>query len=194
MLRNFKKLNDFDRVTKFRLINNFFGAMVGAMMMPLIITLKGPLLLPWVVGAFGILSTISVKSNNYITKKFDLDNIYKITVILDVFLLLFPLLYIYSPVISIIYVSVASIMETAMFSAYGILLNNYIADKYPGSMHEFQILRNSMWADGSLLGGFAISLILYCCSFGAGLILFSIITITSTIWLIYNWNFYKDIE
>jgi hypothetical protein len=87
-----------------------------------------------------------------------------------------------------------AIIEVAVFSAYSIALNNYLTHKFPNSMSDFQIVRNSSWADGYLIGLGLISLITYFGTIGTGIIVFIIFNTIFSMYLIYNWNFFKDID
>lgn len=90
--------------------------------------------------------------------------------------------------------SMLVIIEVAVFSSYSILLNNYIADHYPKSMQEFQVVRNSSWADGFLVGLFIVTGTTYFFTTGTGIIVFAAFNIGFSIWMLSNWNFYKDIK
>jgi len=86
--------------------------------------------------------------------------------------------------------SFLGIIEVAIFSSYSITLNNYLAKEYPNSMSSFQILRNSSYADGFLLGLGFITLIIYFSSIGYAIWSFIIFNVIFSIWLINNWRFY----
>jgi len=90
--------------------------------------------------------------------------------------------------------SILAIIITAIFGAYSIKLNNYLTDKFPNNMNEFQILRNSTWADGLLIGlGITTVLSLF---YSNAVVIFSFIVFNTlySIWMIYNWNFFDKRE
>ena len=74
------------------------------------------------------------------------------------------------------------------------MLNNYLTNNYPESMNEFQIVRNSIWADGILVGLTTVTTITYFFGNSVAIILFIIFNICFSSWLIWNWKFYDNIK
>ena len=147
----------------------------------------------WIISAFMIANTLAVKANNYIVNKYSLDSMYKMGIFIHLGFILISSIYFFNPVIMIWLDSTLAIIETALFSSYSIALNNYLTDNYPNDMKDFQIVRNSSWADSSMLGALLITG-LTAISLGVGVISFIVYNTIFSLWLMKNWNFYKDIE
>ena len=88
--------------------------------------------------------------------------------------------------------SILGITEIAIFSSYSIKLNNYLVNNYASSMSEFQIVRNSMYTDGVLLGLTMATIITYLFPISYVLIVFLIFNVLFITWMLYNWNFYSS--
>ena len=189
--KTLSSFDDFDDVTKFRLINSFVVAFGFTMLVPVLTVLKGTLMLAWIIGLLSIFNMLAVKSNEIFVHTFNMDNLYKMTIVLHILLILSASLYYYSPTIMIYADSFIALMETAVISAYSITLNNYIAKEYPGSMSKFQIIRNSSWADGALIGLLISTATLYFLPMGFTIGLFLLINTVFTFWLVKNWDFYR---
>ncbi len=194
MLRNFKKLNNFDAVTKFRLINAFVIAAGMNLIYPVLADLKGEYLAAWIISAFMIIETLAVKTNRYFIENFTLSQVYKCSVFAHINFTLVAAFYFWNPLYMIYADMIAAILDVSIFSAFSIMLNNYLTNHYPESMNEFQIIRNSIWADGILLGLFTITLITYFFGNSVAIIAFLIFNIVFSMWLIKNWSFYNDIN
>jgi len=189
-MRYFNRFKEFDSITEFRLYNSFYIAIGMALITPIIISLKGTYMLPYIISIFAIIQTLSIKSNNYIVNKFSTSSIYKMGVIIHISFIFISSIYFYSPKLMIYLDSFLGIIEVAIFSSYSIALNNYLAKEHPNSMSSFQILRNSSYADGFLLGLGFITLIIYFSSIGYAIWSFIIFNVIFSIWLINNWRFY----
>lgn len=187
------EIKTLDKVTYFRLLNAFIVAISLSIIAPAMITLKGTLMLPWIIAVFSIASTLSVKTNAYISS-FGLNKVYHAVIVSHLFLILSTFVYFWNPVAMVYLDSISVIIETAIMSAYSILLTNYITDNYPDSMHKFQILRNNIWADGTLIGLGLSTIIMFYFGVSGAVWGFLIFNIPFSMWLIYNWNFFKDIE
>ena len=186
-------INTLDEVTKFRLMNSFLVAIIIGVLGPAIITLKGTLMLPWVIAVFGILISLSVKSNRYITK-LSISTVFRMSVIVNILLLLSTSLYFWNPLLMVYTDSIIMVIETAVMSAYSIQLNNYITERYPDSMHQFQILRNNIWADGGLIGLVLVTIVMYFFHITGAIYLFITVSSLFSIWLLTHWNFFKGRE
>ena len=193
ILDTLKRFSELDKVTEFRLKNAFLVAIGLGLLGPILISLKGLYLLPWVISVLAIIQTLAVKTNDWCVRNIGIENMYRIGIYIHVLFILISMIYFYSPVLMIWIEGLLAIVEIAIFSAYSIALNNYLTDNYPKDMSKFQILRNSIWADGYLIGLGAITLITYFWTIGAGIVVFIIFNTLFSIYLIYNWNFYKDI-
>jgi len=186
----FMGLDKFDKITQFRLINAFLISIGLSIIAPALIILKGTLMLPWVISVLSIISTLSVKTNKYLTK-LDISLLYKIGVIIHLILILNTSIYFYNPTIMIYLDSLLLIIDISIFSAYSIKLNNYLADNYPNTMNEFQIVRNSTWADGTIIG-LSISTLLMYIDIQYSIIAFISYNSLLCIRFLYNWNFYDN--
>lgn len=188
--KTIRRFKEFDEVTEFRLINAFLTAIGISLLTPVIITLKGLYLAVWVISIFSILSTLSVKTNDFFVKTFGLSSLYKLGIFMHLLLVLSSCVYFYSPMLMIWLDSLMVILVTMVFSAYSILLNNYITHNYPESINDFQVVRNSSWADGFLVGLIVITLITYFLSTSVGVAIFIGFNSMFSLWMIYNWKFF----
>ncbi len=191
-MKHFKiifRIKEFDNITKFRLINSFLVSVGMGLLAPVLAILKGTLLPAWAISMFGIFNTISVKTNEYFSKK-PLKELYKGGVFLHMLFVLTALLYFVNPFLMIVIDSTLVIVEVAVFSAYGIILNNHISQNYPMSMVDFQIVRNGIWADGTLIGLGASAIITTLLGLSGMVISFIIFNSLFSIWMLKNWRFY----
>lgn len=186
-----KRIFDFDSVTTFRLINAFLVSIGMGLLAPVLIILKGTLLPAWAISMFGIVNTLSVKTNEYFSQ-FEVAFLYKLGVVLHIMFVLTALIYFVNPFLMILIDSTLVIAEVAVFSAYGIVLNNHIADNHPDSMGDFQIVRNSTWADGTLIGLALSAGITALFGLDGMVISFVLFNTLFSAWMIKNWNFYVD--
>lgn len=194
MLRNFKKLKEFDAVTRFRLINAFIIAAGMNLIYPVLADLKGEYLVAWVISAFMIIETLAVKTNRYFIENFSLSKMYKLSVFAHINFTVVAALYFWNPLYMIYGDMVAAILDVSIFSAFSIMLNNYLTNNYPESMNEFQIVKNSIWADGILIGLFVVTVITYFFGNSIAIAMFLIFNILFSSWLIWNWKFYDSIN
>ena len=190
----FNQFNKFDKVTRFRLINAFIIAAGMNLLYPVLADLKGEYLVAWVISAFMIIETLAVKTNRYFVDNFSLSLIYKLSIIAHINFTLVAGLYFWNPLYMIYGDMIAAILDVSIFSAFSIMLNNYLTNNYPESMNEFQIVRNSIWADGILVGLTTVTTITYFFGNSVAIILFIIFNICFSSWLIWNWKFYDDVR
>ncbi len=190
-LQTYQKLLGFDSVTKFRLINAFLVSIGMSLLTPVITILKGTLLSAWVISTFGIINTLSIKTNSYFAKK-SLDYLYKMGVILHILFMMTALLYFWNPLVMILLDSTLVIIEIAIFSAYGIVLNVYLTDTHPDKVMEFGIYRNNIWANGALIGLGTSAIITTFFGIPGMIIAFVIFNSIFSAWMLYNFNFYLD--
>ena len=190
----FNQFNKFDKVTKFRLINAFIIAAGMNLLYPVLADLKGEYLVTWILSAFMIIETLLVKTNRYFVDNFSLSLIYKLSVLAHINFTVVAGLYFWNPLYMIYGDMIAAIIDVSIFSAFSIMLNNYLTNNFPESMNEFQIVRNSIWADGILLGLFIVTAITYFFGNSVAIILFIIFNVCFSSWLIWNWKFYDNID
>ncbi len=155
------------------------------------IALKGALLPIWVISMFSIAATLSVKTNSYFSK-FRLTDLYHWGVYVHIALILAAGTYFIDPTLMVILESMVVIAETTIFSAYSIVLLEYLTEYYPNSVKQFQIVRNNSWADAGLIGLFLVTIITYFFSVGIAMGIFIIYNTVFAVWMIKNWNFYND--
>ena len=190
----FNQFNKFDKVTRFRLINAFIIAAGMNLLYPVLADLKGEYLVAWIISAFMIIETIAVKTNRYFIDNFSLSTMYKMSIFAHINFTLVAVLYFWNPLYMIYGDMIAAIIDVSIFSSFSIMLNNYLTNNYPESMNEFQIVRNSIWADGILVGLTTVTTITYFFGNSVAIILFIIFNICFSSWLIWNWKFYDNIK
>ena len=193
-MKYFNRLKQFDRVTEFRLKNAFFVAVGISIMTPILISLKGQYMLPWIISAFAIAQALSVKTNGWFVSTFTLSQFLKIIIGFHIIFVITALTFFYSPTLMIWLSSIVAIIESTVFSAYSIVLNNYITDNYPKSMSTFQITRNGIWSDGFLLGLTTVTLITFFSEISSAIIIFMVFNSLYSLWLLYNINFYFNVK
>ncbi len=195
MIENYlKQFNKFDDVTRFRLINAFIIAAGMNLLYPVLTDLKGEYLVAWVISAFMIIETLAVKTNRYFVDNFSLRRVYKLSVFAHINFTLVAGLYFWNPLYMIYGDMIAAIIDVSIFSAFSIMLTNYLTNNYPESMKEFQIVRNSIWADGILLGLIVVTGVTYFFGNSVAIILFLVFNTCFSGWLIWNWKFYDNID
>lgn len=192
MIKYFDKFNNFDDVTRFRLINAFVLAAGMNLLYPVLTDLKGEYLVAWVISAFMIIETLAVKTNRYFINNFSLNSIYKLSVIAHINFTLVASFYFWNPLYMVYADMIAAIVDVTIFSAFSIMLTNYLTNNFPESMSEFQIIRNSVWADGILIGLIAVTTITFFFGNTYAIIAFLVFNTLFSAWLIKNWNFYKN--
>lgn len=192
--RYFNQFNKFDTVTRFRLINAFLIAAGMNLLYPVLADLKGEYLVAWIISAFMIIETLAVKTNRYFIENFTLSRMYKLSVFAHINFTLVAALYFWSPIYMIYADMIAAIIDVSIFSAFSIMLTNYLTDNYPESMNEFQIVRNSIWADGILLGLCTVTLITYFFGNSVAISVFLVFNVCFSSWLVWNWNFYDNVK
>ena len=189
----FNQFNKFDMVTRYRLINAFIIAAGMNLLYPVLADLKGEYLVAWIISAFMILETLAVKTNRYFTENFSLSKIYKLSIFAHINFTVVAALYFWNPLYMIYGDMIAAILDVSIFSAFSIMLNNHLTDNYPESMNEFQIVKNSIWADGILIGLFTVTTITYFFGNSVAIVVFLIFNVLFSSWLIWNWKFYDNI-
>ena len=194
MKNYFSKLKGFDKFTRFRLINAFIVAIGINLIIPILSDLKGEYLVSWIISIFLILETISVKTNRYFVDTFSISELYKISIFAHLSFTLVAILYFWNPLYMIYADMITAILDVSIFSAFSIKLNNYLTNNYPDSMSEFQIVRNSMYADGILLGLSIVTILSYLFGNSIVVIIFVIFNTIFSVYLIKNWNFYYEGE
>lgn len=188
------QFNKFDKVTRYRLINAFVIAAGMNLLYPVLADLKGEYLVAWVISAFMILETLTVKTNRFFTENFNISQIYKLSVFAHVNFTFVAAFYFWNPLYMIYASMISAIVEVTIFSVFSIMLTNYLTNNYPESIGEFQIVRNSIWADGILIGLFTVTVVTYFFGNSVAIILFIIFNICFSAWLIWNWKFYDNVK
>jgi len=189
MIKKYKKINYFDKVTSFRLINLAYITVGINLLLPIITDLRGELLSPTIISFFMILSTLAIKLNNYIVNNYTIPELYKIGIFVHIFLIINVGLYFYSPLLFIYLEGIFLIIQIAIFSSYSILLDVYQTNNFPNQVSDFKVLRNSIYADTSLIGLTIVAIITYFYNINYALIIFLIYNILFNIYLIKNWNY-----
>ena len=130
----FNRFKEFDKITEFRMINTIFVAMGMALLVPVIVSLKGIYFAAWLIGLFSIIQTLMVKTNGYFVDKLSIRTMFRWGVYIHFGYIFMSLLYFINPVMMLWADSILGIIEVALFSAFSISLNNYITDCYPKDM------------------------------------------------------------
>jgi hypothetical protein len=191
-MNTYQKILKFDDVTKFRLVNAFIFAIGFNLFVPVLLDLKGEYLAAYAISLFMIAEQLIVKTNRYFVNNFSLDRLYKIGIFIHFFFVSTALMYFWDPFWMVLMEGTLSVIVIAFFGAYSIKLNNYLTEEYPKDMSEFQIVRNSTWADGLLIGLGLTTVITFFFPVSYALGLFVIYNSGFTVWMIWNWNFYKE--
>lgn len=194
MIRNIlKKLDQFDPITRFRLINSFITAIGMNLFWPVLTDLKGEYLVAWVISFFMILETLMVKTNRWFIEKFTMQQIFRMSVIAHLGFTITALTYFWiSPEFMVWADMIMGIIDVTVFSAFSIVLNNYITDNYPKSMNEFQIIRNSTWADGIIIGLSIVTVVTFSWGNAVAIGFFIFFNTCFTLWLLSHWNFIEN--
>jgi len=193
-LNYFTKFKNFDSVTELRLINAFIVAIGLALIAPVVISLKGIYLAAWVISLFSIAQALAIKTNQWIVHNVTIEYMFRIAILIHLLFIVLSGVYFYSPLLMIIFDSALGVVEVALFSSFSIALNNYITEQCPDDMSQFQIIRNSSYADGFLVGLLITTIMTYFFSIGAAIIVFIVFNLGFSVWLISKWNFYKGNE
>jgi len=190
-LKNLKNnINKFDRISRFRLINAIAYSLALGLVAPILVTLKGIYFTTFVISLFMVANQLTVKFNRYLTDNLTLSQFHKIGTIIHFLYLISFSIYFFSPVIMIYFDSSVVIIETMLFSAFSIVLDEHIAKNYPSDFKEFKIVRNNYWTDSHLLGLGLISLITSYFSMNVAIALNLCYNILFSLWLFYNWHFF----
>ena len=193
MIKKYSKLDTFDPITRFRLINAFIFGIGFHLILPVLLDLRGELLTAAVITFILIMTTLSVKTNNYLVENLTLSEIYKVGLVSHLFFFGTAFMYFYDKLLFVYLDSFFAIIEMAIFSAYSIKLTNYLSDNYPEKMSEFQVFRNSIIADATLIG---LAIVWLTSTFNGNdlsIIVFLVFNFGFTIWMMYHWNFIRDI-
>lgn len=190
------RFNQFDEVTRFRLQNAFIFALGFNLIVPVLLSLKGQYLASYVITLFLIGEQLSVKSNRFFVEKFSVAQLYRMGILIHLVFIVSAIVYFYNPLYMVVLESFLSIFVSAVFGAYSIKLNNHLARTNSQMMKEFQIVRNSIWADGLLLGLCLTAILTYFWNNGVALGCFIVYNSGFVLWMIYNYNFYngKDVD
>jgi len=193
MERYLNNFRSFDKVQNFRIINLFFVSVGLSILGPIMITLKGTFLAVWIISMFSIGSMLAVKANSYIISRFSLEQVYKATIITHILLIVIAIVYFFNPHLMVYLDSTLLIFDVAIFSTYSIMLTNYLTEHTPEDMSRFQVIRNSVYADASLIGLIIVGLLNYFFAIEVSIIIFIIYNLSFSIYLLYNWNFYDKL-
>lgn len=192
-LLRYKDFSRFDDITNFRLINSVLVTFGMNIMIPLLTDMKGEYLAPFVISLFMIAGTISVKTNDWFIKRYTLSQQYKIGVVVHILMMIGFSTYFYNPTVFIIFNSITTIMEIAVFTGYSIALDVYQMNYYPHQVSDFKVFRNSAVADSTLLGLGVASLLALLLSAKMTIVAFMIFHVFFLSYLIYKWDYINSI-
>lgn len=185
-------MTNFDEVTNFRLINLFLFSISFSFISSILVDLKGELLQPEVISFFMILATLSVKTNDYFTKNFNLSQLYKLGNFVHLNLVLITFVYFYDKLLFIYIDSISVILETMIFSAYRIKLDVWLTNNNPSITSDYKVKANSLFADATLIGLFASIFVVKFFGIEYVISIFILYNIIFSIWLFLNWNFFEN--
>jgi hypothetical protein len=182
-------LNQFDEITRFRIINAiavYFGLNI---LVPVIADLRGELLSPTMISIIMIALTVSVKLNEYITR-FSISTVFKLGNIFHALLTVSTFIYFINPLLFVYTNAFLGIIEVAIFTSYSIQLDEYLAKKYSGQVAKFKIYTNSKKADATLLGLGLTALMTALLPLYIVFIIFIVYNAIFSFWLFWNWRFF----
>ena len=188
-----KILEQFDSVTKYRLVNMFYVTISLCLLTPSITQLKGELLVAWVISMFMLFEQMTVKFNRILVSKYSISQLYKAGNIIHIFYTLGVLLYWYNPLVMLIWDMVLALLIMGLFNSYSIKLNSYITDNFPTNMTEFQLVRNNLASDAFMIGLGLSTIIAYFGGVPASIMAFFIYNFFFTMYLIKNWNYFDKL-
>ena len=186
----YSELKTFDEVTKFRIVNAILVRFGLNLLIPVIADLRGELLSSTVISFIMILSTLSIKMNNYMLR-FKISTVFKLGNVFHLLLTIATLTYFIEPLTYIYLNALLGIFEVVIFTSYSIQLDEYLAKTNPGNLARFKVFTNSKTADAILLGLFITGSITYFFGIDAIVWCFIIYNFMFSSWLFYNWNFFE---
>ena len=193
MLKKYKDLYKFDEITQFRLINTFLFAISFNLILPVLMDLRGELLTSTLITFILIVTTLAVKINKYIIENFTLSEIYKLGNFSHILFFSAGFIYYWNQLYFVYADSFFAIVEVAIFSSYTIKLNVYLADNYADTVGDFHVFRNSIFADGTLIGLFIVWMTSYFSGNTLSVTVFIGYNLIFLAWLLYNWNFIERV-
>jgi len=190
------KLNSFDPVTWFRLINMFLITVCIGITAPLLISLKGTYMVLWVITIFSLGYVFAQKANKSLVNK-SMSDLYRMLTTANIGIQISLSMYFvdptYGPEIAVYGITIVGMFEVMIVTAYGIQLNNWIATNYPESMKDFGVMKADLSANGQLvamgLAG-ALSFIGPDAIVAAALGVYTMVNF----WYLKNWNFLEEAE
>ena len=192
LIADYNKLNDFDPITRFRLINAFLFGVGLYLILPVLLDLRGELLTSTFITFILIVTTISVKTNEYLVNNCSMSDLYKLGIFVHLIFTAGAGLYFYDKLLFVYVDSFVGIIEVAIFSSYRIKLDSYLAKHYSNTVSKFQVFRNSSFADATLLGLFITWFATYYGNNGYAISIFLVTNVGFMIWMVLNWNFIDD--
>ena len=193
ILNDYRKIEQFDFITQYRLRTMLFWSICLFIISPLLLELKGEYLLTWAISIFMIAEQLALKTNRFMTERFSLSELYKMGIYVHLVFLCSSLIYFYDKLYMVIADSILAIIDTTIFSALSIKLNNYLIENYPEKNNEFQIVRNSLWVDGVLIALSFSTIISYFLGRDYLIYVFIFINIIFNIYLFKNYNIYDKL-
>ena len=115
LLKHYKRIKTFDKITKFRLLNSFAVTVALTALTPIIIDMKGEYLVPWVISVLIFFETISAKTNGFFVEKFDISGLYKLGILVHLSLMCILTIYFINPLAFVLLDSVFGILAIAVF-------------------------------------------------------------------------------
>ena len=146
------KINKLKKFSRFKLFNNFIIAVIMGMFLPLLVQLKGLYMPVTMISIFFILEKLALKTNDWFDKKFNLPEIFKMSILINIlYLFIIPFYWINKYVLTY-GLSLLTVMEIAIFTIYKIKFSVFLSEQDIEEFKEYQKLSNAVFAEGIILG------------------------------------------
>ena len=135
---------------------------------------------------------LAVKTNKYVVPLGN-EKLYRLGVVVHILFICISMLYFVNPMLMIYGDAIIIVAEIIIFSAYSISLTNYITKYYSESVPEFQIVKNELDADASIIG-LVIATLCTMISLDFAIMFFIAFNFCFSVFMIWNWNYFKKYE
>lgn len=142
----------FDKLTQIRLINSIVVTLFLTEITPLIYALKGTYLPVAIISVIMILNSFAVKTNKWIVENVSIVTMYKLSMGYQALFIGTLGFYFIDKEIFVYVESAIFIVEVALFSAFSIMLTDIMVKRSPSQVTLFNVFRNSVIADATVLG------------------------------------------
>lgn len=192
LLSHYRKIKGFDTITKFRLLNSFVVTVAITTLTPIIISMKGEYLVPWLISVLIFLETVSAKTNGYFVEKFNISGLYKLGIIVHISLMFIMVVYYFDPLIFVLLDCLFGIMAIAVFGSFSIALDVYQSTYFLKDVQDFKVVRNSIIADATLIGLTVSFLMTFFFTVKVAITVVLVYHTIFSMYLLYNINYIDD--